>query len=110
MTEAIRQIGASEVTYNRWRQEFGRLKIEQVKRLKELELENSRLRKAVSDLTLGQAHSAGGCPGKLLSPARLRACVEHVRAQLGMSPSVAPARRSCRSRTNADDRLPRASL
>ena len=50
MTEAIRQIGVSE-DY-RWRQEFGGLKIEQVKRLKELELENSRLRKAVSDLTL----------------------------------------------------------
>jgi len=36
----------------RWRQEFGGLKTEQVKRLKDLELENSRLRKAVSDLTL----------------------------------------------------------
>jgi putative transposase len=52
MSEAIRQIGVSEVTFYRWRQEFGGLKIEQVKRLKELELENSRLRKAVSDLTL----------------------------------------------------------
>jgi putative transposase len=52
MADAIRQIGVSEVTYYRWRQEFGGLKIEQVKRLKELELENSRLRKAVSDLTL----------------------------------------------------------
>src|SRR5262249_18333116 len=40
------------VTYYRWRQEFGGLKSEQVKRLKDLELENSRLRKAVSDLTL----------------------------------------------------------
>src|SRR5262249_34843071 len=49
--DAIRQIGVSEVTYYRWRQEFGGLKIEQVKRLKDLELENSRLRKAVSDLT-----------------------------------------------------------
>src|SRR6476660_1700148 len=53
MVDAIRQIGVSEVTYYRWRQEFGGLKIEQVKRLKDLELENSRLRKAVSDLTLG---------------------------------------------------------
>jgi hypothetical protein len=52
MADAIRQIGVSEVTYYRWRQEFGGLKIEQVKRLKDLELENSRLRKAVSDLTL----------------------------------------------------------
>jgi putative transposase len=52
MVDAIRQIGVSEVTYYRWRQEFGGLKTEQVKRLKDLELENSRLRKAVSDLTL----------------------------------------------------------
>src|SRR6516164_5728221 len=47
MVDAIRQIGVSEVTYYRWRQEFGGLKTEQVKRLKDLELENSRLRKAV---------------------------------------------------------------
>ena len=52
MADAIRQIGVSEVTYYRWRQEFGGLKTDQVKRLKELETENSRLRKAVSDLTL----------------------------------------------------------
>jgi len=52
MADAIRQIGVSEVTFYRWRQEFGGLKIDQVKRFKELELENSRLRKAVSDLTL----------------------------------------------------------
>ena len=52
VADAIRSIGVSEVTYYRWRQEFGGLKIEQVKRLKDLELENSRLRKAVSDLTL----------------------------------------------------------
>ena len=52
IADAIRRIGVSEVTYYRWRQEFGGLKTEQVKRLKELETENSRLRKAVSDLTL----------------------------------------------------------
>ena len=52
MADAVRQIGVGEVTYYRWRQEFGGLRIEQIKRLKELELENSRLRKAVSDLTL----------------------------------------------------------
>jgi putative transposase len=46
MVDAIRQIGVSEVTYYRWRQEFGGLKTEQVKRLKDLELENSRLRQA----------------------------------------------------------------
>ena len=52
IADAIRRIGVSEVTYYRWRQEFGGLKTEQVKRLKELETEDSRLRKAVSDLTL----------------------------------------------------------
>jgi len=50
--EAIRSIGVSEVTYYRWRQEFGGLKSDQVKRLKDLETENTRLRRAVSDLTL----------------------------------------------------------
>ena len=52
MADAVRQSGVTEVTYYRWRQEYGGLKLDQVKRLKELELENSRLRKAVSDLTL----------------------------------------------------------
>jgi transposase-like protein len=52
VSDAIRQIGVTEVTYYRWRQEYGGLKLDQVKRLKELELENARLRKAVSDLTL----------------------------------------------------------
>ena len=41
MADAIRQIGVSEVTFYRWRQEFGGLKLEQVKRLKDLEVENS---------------------------------------------------------------------
>jgi transposase-like protein len=52
VAEAIRSIGVTEVTYYRWRQEYGGLKSDQVKRLKELEQENLRLRKAVSDLTL----------------------------------------------------------
>ena len=52
VADAIRQIGVTEVTYYRWRQEFGGLKIDQVKRLKELKTENARLRRAVSDLTL----------------------------------------------------------
>ena len=52
VSEAIRSIGVSEVTYYRWRQEFGGLKSDQVKRLKDLETENNRLRRAVSDLTL----------------------------------------------------------
>ncbi len=52
VAEAIRSIGVTEVTYYRWRSEYGGLKGDQVKRLKELETENARLRRAVSDLTL----------------------------------------------------------
>jgi putative transposase len=52
VADAVRQIAITEVTYYRWRREYGGLKLDQVKRLKELELENGRLRKAVSDLTL----------------------------------------------------------
>lgn len=52
IADAIRQIGVSEVSYYRWRQEYGGLRTEQVKRLKELEQENARLRRAISDLTL----------------------------------------------------------
>ena len=50
--EAVRSIGVTGVTYYRWRQEYGGLRSDQVKRLKVLETENARLRKAVSDLTL----------------------------------------------------------
>ena len=52
MADAIRTIAVTEVTYYRWRQEFGGLKSDQVKRLKDLETENTRLRRAVADLTL----------------------------------------------------------
>ncbi len=52
IAEALRAIGVTEVTYYRWRNEYGGLKGDQVKRLKELEAENARLRRAVSDLTL----------------------------------------------------------
>ena len=48
VAEAIRSIGVTEVTYYRWRSEYGGLKGDQVKRLKELEAENTRLRRAVS--------------------------------------------------------------
>jgi putative transposase len=52
VADAIRSIGVTEVTYYRWRQEYGGLKTEQIRRLKELETENARLRRAVADLTL----------------------------------------------------------
>ena len=52
VAQAIKSIGITEVTYYRWRQEYGGMNRSQVKRLKDLEQENARLRKAVSDLTL----------------------------------------------------------
>jgi transposase-like protein len=52
VADAVRAIGVTEVTYYRWRQEYGGLKSDQVRKLKELEAENARLRRAVSDLTL----------------------------------------------------------
>ena len=49
---AIRQIGVTEQTFYRWRKEYGGLRVGQAKRMKEIEKENARLRRAVSDLTL----------------------------------------------------------
>lgn len=50
--DAIRKIGVVEQTYYRWRQKYGGMGVDQLKELKRLQLENERLRKAVSDLTL----------------------------------------------------------
>ena len=66
VVDAIRQIGVTEVTYYRWRREYGGMKTDQLKRLKELEKENQRLRRAVSDLTLDKlilAEAARGTEG-----------------------------------------------
>jgi transposase-like protein len=48
----LKQIGVTEQTYYRWRNEYGGLSIDQAKRLKQLEQENARLKRAVADLTL----------------------------------------------------------
>ena len=50
--EVVKALGISEVTYYRWRKEYGGLSLSQARRLKELERENLRLRRAISDLTL----------------------------------------------------------
>lgn len=52
VTEICRQMGVSEQTYYRWKNEYGGLKIDQAKRLKQLEGENNRLRRVVADLTI----------------------------------------------------------
>ncbi len=53
--EASRKIGVTEQTYYRWRREYGGMRLEQAKRLKELEKENSRLKKLVADISLDNA-------------------------------------------------------
>ena len=52
VADAVRQIGITQQTYYRWRRQYGGMSRDQLKRLKELEKENQRLRRAVSDLTL----------------------------------------------------------
>ena len=67
-----------EPSYYRWRKEYVDLKMDQAKRLKEFEKENGRLRQCCLGFDFGQADFEGGSLGKLLSPARRRACVDHV--------------------------------
>jgi putative transposase len=65
LAEVIKALGVSDVTYYRWRQEYGGMSTAQAKRLKELERENGQLRKAVADLTLDklilQEAAKGNC-------------------------------------------------
>jgi transposase-like protein len=68
VAEAVRSIGVTQFTYCRWRREFGGLKTDQVKRLKELEKENQRLRQAVSDLTLEKLILRDAASGNFQAP------------------------------------------
>ena len=72
MKEVIRDLGVSEQTYYRWRREYGGMKTSQAKRLKELEKENQRLKRAVADLTVDNMILKEASKGKLLSPERRR--------------------------------------
>ena len=99
VVEAVRRIGVSEQTFYRWRAEYAGLRVDQARRLKQLETENSRIKRAVAELTLDhqilpdtrQPDTQGSRGGKLPSPARRRLSVEHVRSVLGVS-----ERRACR--------------
>jgi transposase-like protein len=55
VAEASRKLNVTEQTYYRWRKEYGGMRVEQAKRFKELEQENSRLKKLVADITLDNA-------------------------------------------------------
>ena len=83
VSQACKLIGVTEQTYYRWRKEYGGLRTDQAKRLKELEKENARLKKVAGGRGTGQGDFEGGRLGKLLSPAKRRAAVEHVRRYPG---------------------------
>ena len=68
MADAIRQLGVSEVTFYRWRKEYGGLNGDQLRRLKDLEKENERLRRAVSDLTLDKQILSEAARGNFWAP------------------------------------------
>lgn len=62
--EACRELGVTDSTYYKWRKEYGGLKLDQAKRLRELERENGRLKKAVADLTLDKLILQEAASGK----------------------------------------------
>jgi putative transposase len=116
VAEAIRAIGVSEVTYYRWRREFGGLKSDQVKRLRDLEAEGARLRRAVAELTLdkqilaeaargGFSAPRAGAPVLSLCDGVLPVSERHVCAALGQhrsTPRQAPRGREDEERLTAD--------
>ncbi|MCI2395072.1 IS3 family transposase [Aliiroseovarius sediminis] len=103
--DAIRQISVTEQTYYRWKKKYGGMGTKQLTELKRLQKENERLRRAVSDLTLDKLILKEAAFGKLLSPSRRRACINHVRSQFKVS-----ERRVCRvlgQHRSTQRRLPR---
>jgi hypothetical protein len=82
--EVIKALGVHEVTHYRWRRGHGGLDVSQAKRLKGLERENARLRKAVSDLALDKVITQEAAE-RPLSPSRRRKCVELVCEKLAIS-------------------------
>ncbi len=96
--EACRRIAVSEQTYYRWRKEYGGLKTDQARRMgpsRPLGLRSGEGECAASTRDLEpdarQSDPAGSCPGKLLSPARRRRCIDHIRTMMPIS-----ERRLCR--------------
>ena len=64
VSDVIRHLGVSDVTYYRWRKEYGGLKIDQAKHLKDLEKENARLKRLLADAELDKSilkEAASGC-------------------------------------------------
>ena len=69
-----RGLGVSDRPITRWRDQFGELKADDAKRLKDLERENSTLKRLLADARTGEGHAQGDCAGKLLSPGATPGC------------------------------------
>ena len=93
ISDAVRQIGVTEPTYYRWRKQYGGMNRDQLKRLKELETENQRLRRAVSDLTLDKMILTEAARGNFCA-LRAGACALTMCGRRSAYPSAAPAAHS----------------
>lgn len=89
--QACKEAAITVQTFYRRRREYGGLKMDQTKRLKELERENGKLKRLVAELSLDKQILKDNCGGKLLSPERRRCAVEHAREEYEVS-----ERRACR--------------
>ncbi|HEX5007302.1 MAG TPA: transposase [Hyphomonadaceae bacterium] len=90
VSDAAQDAGVTAITYYRWRKKYDRLSDEQVEWLMELQAENARLRKSVADLKLDKLILLEVSKDTLSSSRLRRACIDHIRATLGVS-----ERRAC---------------
>ena len=75
VADVARHLGVSEQTFHRWRNQYGGMKADDVKRLKELEAENARLKRIVADKEPGDRRLEGDRPGEMVSPPQRRRAV-----------------------------------
>ncbi len=81
LSAVLQSLEVSEATYHRWRTQYGGMKSDEAKRLKELEIENARLKRLLADAELDN-DAQGGTSGKRLSPTQKRETVHRVRNSL----------------------------
>jgi putative transposase len=91
LPELLRRVGVSEQTFYRWKKQYVGLEADQVRQLKQLQEENTRLKRVVADLTLDKANVAGCTRKKILKPSRRRQVVEYLHDRYRVS-----ERRACR--------------
>ena len=101
----LRQMEITESTWNRWRSTYGGMKAADAKELKELRVENARLKKLLAETESGQGDAQGARGGKMVTPDRRRVAVERLVDRFGVS-----QRRACRvvGQTRSAQRRPRS--